>query len=212
MTTLTVPEAWTTVLDRVRAVLPSAFLAGGALRDLDNGRPVKDLDVFFTEEAYDLTYLEDSLAKLDYFYRSSCSAKYMKDAANEVGGTKTYWHCPHYSNADILPELNLIQLEPSFNPASIIDRVDFGLCQIGADARGVIKTAAYDYDKANQGFTLTRADTVEGVVRSIKRHKRLTEKYQGWSLMWKAEFDGLVMEAYKRIAADNAVYTVAETF
>src|ERR1700682_1757079 len=129
---LQLPEAWLDTMSRVRSVLPSAYLAGGALRDLDNGKPVKDLDVFFTEEAYNIAALEDGLAKQGYFYNSRCAGQYMTDAAGEVDGTTTY------VNTDGLPELNLIQLAPSFNPASIVERVDFGLCQIGFDLLGVV--------------------------------------------------------------------------
>src|SRR3546814_12174247 len=32
--------------DLVRAVFPGALIAGGCLRDLDNDRPVKDIDIF----------------------------------------------------------------------------------------------------------------------------------------------------------------------
>lgn len=201
MTQLAIPTAWLDTMSRVRSVLPSAFLAGGALRDLDNGRPVKDLDVFFTEGAYDTSYLEDGLAKLGYFYNSRCAGAYMTDAAGEVGGTTTY------VNTDGLPELNLIQLDPSFNPASIVERVDFGLCQIGYDLMGVISTAAYQFDKVNQRFTLTRAESVEGVMRSLKRYDRLSQKYPGWELYWGAEFDALVQETIARRSDNIATAT-----
>lgn len=208
MTKLVIPTAWLNTMSRVRSVLPSAFLAGGALRDLDNGRPVKDLDVFFTEGAYDLSYLEDSLAKLGYYFKSRCAAQYMTGAAGEVDGTTTYVN----TDDEDLPELNLIQLDPSFNPASIIDRVDFGLCQIGADHMGVVTTPAYEFDKLNQCFTLTRAESVEGVMRSLKRYDRLSQKYPGWELYWGAEFDALVTEAMDRRQAEKTVLTVVETF
>jgi len=43
------PETWSSLLGLLRTVLPSAYLAGGAIRDFDNGRTVKDFDVFYTE-------------------------------------------------------------------------------------------------------------------------------------------------------------------
>ncbi|MBR1173917.1 hypothetical protein JQ617_08125 [Bradyrhizobium sp. KB893862 SZCCT0404] len=193
MTNPTLPLAWLDTMSRVRSVLPSAFLAGGALRDLDNGREVKDLDVFFTEEAYNIAALEDGLAKQGYFYQSRCGGAYMTDAAGEVDGSTVY------RSREGGPDLNLIQLTPGFNTAAIIDRVDFGLCQIGLDALGVVKTAAYDHDKANQRLTLTRADSVEGVMRSIKRYNRLSQKYQGWEFYWLPHHDAIVEEAQQRL-------------
>jgi len=161
--------------------------------------------VFFTEEAYSIADLEDGLAKQGYFYNSRCAGAYMTGAAGEVDGTTTYVHVSPVQEGDfvrkvsLLPELNLIQLDRSFNPASIVERVDFGLCQIGFDLMGVVTTPAYEFDKANQVFTLTRAESVEGVMRSIKRYERLSQKYQGWPLQVPAEFDALYREALSRM-------------
>lgn len=203
---LQLPQPWLDTMSYVRSVLPSAYLAGGALRDLDNGREVKDLDVFFTEEAYDLSALEDGLAKMGYFYGAHCAGVYMTDAGKEVDGTTTY------TSTDGEPELNLIQLTPDFNPASIIDRVDFGLCQIGYGLMGVDATDAYRHDKANAVFTLTRADSVEGVLRSLKRYERLSQKYLGWGLEWKPEHAALVNEALDRREQTKQFVAIANTF
>lgn len=182
---ITLPEAWFNIMAQVRSVLPSAYLAGGAIRDYDNGRPVKDFDVFYTEEVTDIGALEGAL-KGHYAYKTACPGEYM-DAAREVMGTMTY------TSLCGLPELNLIQLDKHFNPPDIIERVDFGLCQIGADHLGVEYTAAYEFDKANQCLTLTRAESVEGVKRSLRRYERLSQKYQGWRLNVPKEFELIVM-------------------
>jgi hypothetical protein len=187
LTQLKLPDALAFTMANVRSVLPSAFLAGGALRDLDNGRPVKDYDVFYTETIEDLDAFEFALMGT-YRYLKGCPGEYM-DAAKEVMGTVTF------HSLDGHPELNLIQLDESFKPATIIERVDFGLCQIGADANGVITTEAYEHDKLNRCFTLTRAETVDGVRRSLKRYDRLSVKYPGWQLFWKTEHDAIVREA-----------------
>ena len=117
-----------------------------------------------------------------------CPGEYM-DAAKEVMSTITF------HPLDDTPELNLVQLAESFNPADIIMRVDFGLCQIGADVLGVTSTEAYARDKANQTLTLTRAETVEGVRRSLRRYERLAQKYTDWTLVVPREFVGIVDEA-----------------
>lgn len=196
------PAAWAVTMERIRSSLPSAYLAGGAIRDFDNQRPVKDLDVFFTEgkHTYSTAHLEDSLAKLGYFYKSECPGQYMDGAANEIEGTSTY------VSTEGQPELNLIQLAPDFNPASIIERVDFGLCQIGYDRMKVVeRTLAYDFDRTNQCLTLTRAESVDGVARSLKRYHRLSQKYVGWQLRVPNEFTPLVNAAL-------AAGAISETF
>ena len=183
MSNLELPEQWQEVIRRIRGVAPSAVIAGGALRDLDNGREVKDIDVFFTGDL-EWPHIMGRLEELGLFtYRSSCGGSYMDGAADEIDGTATY-----VSIDGDLPELNLIQLSKDFNPALVIDRCDFGLCQIGYDLRGVVKTPQYEYDKANQCFTLTRAESVEGVRRSLKRFERLQRKYEGWKLVVPEEF------------------------
>lgn len=182
----------------VRSLLPSAFLAGGALRDLDNGRAVKDLDVFYTDNDPGFA-LDEALKKQGYTYHKYCAGDYMH-ASGEVQDA-CVWVSSHGQ-----PDLNLVHLVPSFNPASIIDRVDFGLCQIGCDALGVTSTPAYQYDKEHQCFTLTRAESVEGVERSLKRYARLSRKYPGWRLNVPKEFEPLVQEATERF------WAVEETF
>jgi hypothetical protein len=194
------PVAWSALLGLLRTVLPSAYLAGGAIRDFDNGRTVKDFDVFFTEGEANIDMVEGALMGL-YAYKNGCPGEYM-DAAREVMGTQTY------RSLTGLPELNLILLEKEFNPASIIERVDFGLCQIGADPLGVEYSAAYEFDHANRCFTLTRAESVDGVRRSLKRYERLKQKYQGWPLRIPAEFAEIVSAALR----DDQVLMGVEPF
>ena len=182
MSNLELPPQWQEVIRRIRLAAPSAVIAGGALRDLDNGREVKDIDVFYTDDLERPLVLDYVLEGL-FVYHSRCAGIYMDDAADEVDGTATYISI----NGD-LPDLNLIQLRKDFNPARVIDRCDFGLCQIGYDLRGVVKTPQYEYDKANQCFTLTRAESIEGVRRSLKRFERLQRKYVGWKLVVPEEF------------------------
>src|SRR3569623_1528091 len=62
-----IPERWQTVLRYVQNVAPDAVIAGGALRDLDNGRPVKDIDIFVQGNAMaDLRSLREKLIELGF--------------------------------------------------------------------------------------------------------------------------------------------------
>jgi len=191
---LQLPEAWLDTMSRVRTVAPSAYLAGGALRDLDNNRPVKDLDVFFTEDM-DSARFDAALAGV-YVYKKWCPGDYI-DAAKEVQTTYTF------ASLTGQPDLNFVQLDRSFNPAAIVERMDFGLCQIGFDVMGVTTTPDYDFDKRNSVFTLTRAETVEAVMRSLKRFQRLKQKYVGWDLGWNAEDDAMVNTALDRLEGEG---------
>jgi len=46
MRTDRLPDSWIKVLDLIQVECPSAIIAGGALRDLVLGKPVKDVDIF----------------------------------------------------------------------------------------------------------------------------------------------------------------------
>jgi len=188
-TDLTLPQPWLDTMHRLWGVLPSAILAGGALRDLDNDREVKDIDVFYVEEGYPVCYLDDGLAKIGYQFHNQCGGTYMTGAAAEVDATSVY------RSEHGLPDLNLIRLMPWFNQEKIIGRVDFGICQIGFDRNGIHMTDAYRRDKADRCFTLTRADCVEGVKRSLNRFDRLRQKYHDWELRWPPEAEALVTNA-----------------
>lgn len=43
---MNLPAEWLATLSKIQAVFPGAVIAGGALRDLDNGRQIKDVDIF----------------------------------------------------------------------------------------------------------------------------------------------------------------------
>ena len=67
-TDLTIPSAWRAALGAVQSVVPQAVLAGGALRDRDNGKKVKDLDIFLPVSEntwYDLDMVRRAMTKLE---------------------------------------------------------------------------------------------------------------------------------------------------
>jgi hypothetical protein len=181
---LNIPEGWSTLLKTIREVAPGAYLVGGALRDLDNGRPIKDLDVFVPYGS-DLTALEDALRSTYPEFLGSCPGEYI-DSCKEIAWTCRYGATLH--GAVCSPELNIIVLAQGYVPEDLIRRVDFGLCQIGYDGEAVQWTEAYETDKANRTLTLTRAEDAAGFRRSMTRYQRLALKYNGWPLIVPEEF------------------------
>jgi hypothetical protein len=145
------------------------------MRDLDNGRPIKDLDIFYNEETVSDHALQ-SVISGRYVHHNQCNGAYI-DAASEILFT-TVFHDLHGG-----PDLNLINVAPDFDPLGMLQRMDFGICLIGFNGEQVIRTAEYMRDQADHTFTLTRADNVAGVIRSLKRYERLSQKYDGWELV-----------------------------
>jgi hypothetical protein len=191
-------RGWADMLNRVRSVAPSAFLAGGAVRDLDNGRPVKDLDVFFNEE----TVGDGAFAKVledQFFYKNGVVDCSYIDAASEIQSTIIF------SDRFGGPDLNLINTSPDFDTMKMLERMDFGICLIGFNGEQVIRTAAYHVDQAAKQFTLTRADSIEGTMRSLKRYDRLVQKYEDWPLVIPAHLREVGYEAMRRHMSDKAI-------
>ena len=52
--TTAIPKEWLDVLTEIQAIFPGAVIAGGALRDLYNERPIKDVDIFIPTDPHNL--------------------------------------------------------------------------------------------------------------------------------------------------------------
>src|SRR3546814_2316422 len=77
-----------------------------------------------------------------------------------------------------------VQIVPvTTTPKGLLERLDFGICQIGFDGTDVIRTPAYVRDRDNQTFTLIRCDNADQKERSRQRFERLSVKYPGWSFV-----------------------------
>lgn len=168
-----IPAKWVAVLAAIQTVAPEAFLGGGALRDLDLGREVKDLDVFVSEPNFTFVdmhlrmvwgYRLRSVQRLDYFGADPSVAE-----AREF--TK-----------DGEPPLNIISLRDSFDFPGGLDRFDLGLCQIGFNGSEVVRTGAYVTDAQHQTMTVSRCSSEAQMERTVARAERLRAKYPDWDL------------------------------
>jgi hypothetical protein len=89
----------------------------------------------------------------------------------------------------------------------MLERMDFGICLIGFNGEQVIRTAAYHADQSAKQFTLTRADSIEGTMRSLKRYDRLVQKYEDWPLIIHPHLREVAYEAMRRhMAVSEKVY------
>ena len=186
-----IPALWHVALRAVQETCPGAIIAGGALRDLDNDRPVKDVDIFFPCDGADafaaaVWTLETELdVKTDYTL-----GKEYRENFNDVVGVARFT----VQNT----EFDLIGIDLGVSRVKrIIDRFDFGLCQISYDGKLVFRTAAYWVDMRVQQFTFlkpSRCDFVP-IKASLKRWNRLQAKYAGWPLVlshtWDEDDEGL---------------------
>lgn len=170
-----IPAAYAAILTAVREAFPGSLIAGGALRDLDNGRPVKDIDVFAPNcNSFDDLYHRATHCLPEEHFATTEFHSYEDWCTREVVGVLNV--------ESPFGPYQLIGL--STGPETIIPRLDFGICQIGYDGLEVVRSVAYEADKARKTFTLTRCDDERQRDRSVRRYGRLSaEKYAGWSFV-----------------------------
>ncbi len=159
---------------------PEAIVAGGALRDLDNGqeRSIKDIDVFVSDRSGYLAALIDALPDFAYHLAVPVHvAQYM-----EFEGVVSVHE---FKYRDFPPvQIVVMKINRSTEPEDIIARHDFGICQIAFDGTKVYTTAAYQNDHRNHTFSIIRCRDDKDLARSLRRYDRLSKKYPGWDLRW----------------------------
>jgi hypothetical protein len=172
---MNIPESYRTALMAVREVFPGALIAGGCLRDLDNGRPVKDVDIFVPNcPSYD-----DTLALVREHLVPDPQMM-----SNTMGGYEA-WATPELVGVfDICrPDQDFQPVCLSGGPETILGRMDFGICRISYDGESVHRTDEYLADQATKTFTLLRSDDDAQHDRSMRRWDRFREKYGDWTLL-----------------------------
>lgn len=159
------PRLWFHELSLITACGFTARIAGGCLRDHDNQRPVKDVDIF-VNYAPDLRVLSESFG-----WTCNPAANYGDIA--DVAGLWTY--------VKDGVEFNVIMLDRALSVDELAQRMDFGLCQIVAvDADHVLVTPQYLADLEVRTFT--QLDPLR-TTRSLRRWERLKLKYPEWELV-----------------------------
>ena len=172
------PKVWTDVLSAIQRVRPEAVIAGGALRDMENGRPVKDVDIFFRAVSMDdFAYFILQIMRMTGFGVDYTAGRDYRTWAEEVVGTA--------KTVIAGVEFNLIGLDfVEVTAETAANRCDFGLCQIAFDGAEFFHSPNYYHDVAAEQFTLVNNHHSEAaVLSSLKRYQRLSAKYDGWPMV-----------------------------
>lgn len=177
---MNIPQEWRDFLALVQQVDPFAILAGGALRDLDHGRPVKDLDIF-VQPGFNHAAFEKLLPPGSYWpvmrradYASLVDVQSIWGSYVELARPLEF--------AEYLPA-QIIELNRPMSTFEIIGRLDFGLCQIGFDGTTLVRSPVYMTDSTNKTFTLVRIDDEVGA-RARRREERLSNKYSDFRFIY----------------------------
>lgn len=158
-----IPHAWAALQARLEYALGPCVLAGGALRDLDNNRPVKDLDFFVKSGRHVPSYITDNAKKAEV---QACEVAMRRDVP---GLEITERIDPEYAEAfrdeikfvwtcrvpGVEHDIQVI-LGECESLKSAVERVDFGLCMIGWDGRELYRAQEYLIDQASASSMVER--------------------------------------------------------
>lgn len=189
-----IPEAWREVLRKVQTVCPEAIIGGGALRDLYNGAPIKDVDIFVRGRA-DIDSMISSLraatsmnferldAVMQEYANSTADIEAVLDGPKLKSCSDEFcgWSCNCPSVQIIVCSVNSPALTADFREHQL-QRFDIGICQIAFDGKGVHQTVDYSLDVMSKRIRVAEMQTDERRARSLLRVERIAEKYPGWKI------------------------------
>lgn len=182
-----IPQSWSDVLAAIQQVCPDAVMAGGCLRDLDNERPIKDIDIFVRGRGYDeLKRVCDRLSNAGLECASVDTDSLYPVGDGELTGFFTVCF------PKIEQPIQIIMVD--WPTDEIVERFDYGICRIAFDGQKIIRPTEYEEDKAAEVFRLRRPREGQELIASVHRYARLIQKYEGWKfdLFEEDLFDGWI--------------------
>lgn len=186
----TIPQQWRDVLTTLKLNgFPEAVIAGGALRDLTHGVPVKDVDIF-------VHHTSEFDKKLDKAFPGQWRKLLTESSTDYLNGTfDTVVAVVDLTVDGVTTPIQIIALSVIPTIDAAMARFDFGICQIVYDGSAVQMTQAFVDDVRGKTFTVIRSDTEEQMKRTLKRWDRFKEKYPQHALVVPPKYAYLVSDA-----------------
>jgi len=184
-------ERYTTILNTIKEICPTAHIAGGAVRDSLLERPIKDVDLFL-----DVGYTDEAAALM----RSQFGfVKVGEWKSYEMFSDPAVARVAKFEKADETIPVCLIGLMPLAlglrGMQANLERFDFGICMAAWDGNEVYTAYQYKRDVEQKTFTLRRADDQQQFNYSRSRFDKMTaDRYAGWRLVVPQEFGALERE------------------
>ena len=175
---------WCVELNKIQQHYPEAIIGGGALRDLNTERPIKDLDVFlqYDDKLYKNlcdAYGEENISDLD-----ELSESLYEDMNTVLGGVYEV----AVDGLDI--PLQIIGMTTFGSVEKVSNYFDINLCKLfhdGIEYVGGTDGFKYDYNAGVMTMESQDYETVSEAIkfynRSMKHACRLLEKYQGFVIV-----------------------------
>lgn len=153
-----IPQEWLDVLSRVQTVSPSAIIAGGALRDLYNDKPIKDVDIFI---AYN-PIIDFEIGEL------FCDTTKVFQQHDEYNGVELL--AVYESTIDGVLYNFIVCTEEHCD----INNFDINICQISCDGKKLSFTAEYSYGIRDKVIRIVNVNCLD---ENRKRVERIHNKY-----------------------------------
>ena len=165
-----IPAAWRLAIEHVRQTFPDAVIAGGCLRDWLHYKDslIKDIDIFIpgAEDNDIVDYVSNNHSKDN----PACYVNYGNMSNDDVSIVcKIEKTCGDGISCDYIGV--------KVDSGAILDRFDFGICQIAYDGKSLTCTNEFLTDVTLNTFTLLRCDNADQFRRSRERFDRLHLKY-----------------------------------
>lgn len=179
---MNIPQRWQDALRAIKdAGFPEAFIGGGALRDLDHGVEVKDVDIFVRwrgDETFSmLSRALYSRAALDV---TKHDADYQTDASMVLCVFEFHDTALGTEPIQVIACAPIDEETPREFMRHQLDRFDIGLCKIGFDGKDLTVHSDYLADKQDEVLRL-RSPRNPG--RSEQRLRRIGERYPEHALI-----------------------------
>lgn len=176
---LILPESWVKVVSAIQSYDDGwkyATLAGGALRDLDLGRPIKDVDIFVPYDECMGEYLVHAMKIADIAITNLTEVPHDNNAASGCVNTASHFLFEHDGWKFEISQ----RFENFHDYRHVLDTFDLGLCMICLDGGSKVhRSWAYDEDVKNQTITVIR----QTGGREVEHAQRLLKKYPSWSIV-----------------------------
>ncbi len=169
-----IPAIWKDKLAAVQRYFPEAIIAGGALRDLDHGREIKDVDIYVFERG-------DETANL-------LRRAFDKRPRSNVGPTSEYalgrperpvTDTFEFEYGDTLFQVIVLKAtsEPVIFPDYVVRDFDLGICMTWFDGKTWHRTFEYQNDEQAKVFQSYIPLSGRQLDLTKERVRRLSEKY-----------------------------------
>jgi hypothetical protein len=180
-------ERYNPMLHAIKEFCPTAHIGGGAARDTLLERPIKDIDLFVSNDA------ADAAAKR---LRSQFGFVKVGEWMQYEGfSDPAVIRVAKFEKADEDIPVCLIGLNRARGMEENLSRFDFGVCMAAWDGNKVYVAPEYIADIEAKAFTMHRADNQAQFDYSMSRFNKMTaDRYAGWQLAVPAEFKEFARE------------------